>query len=102
MAHADFGRSASTCCVPASGAFPAPAHAQHTHTLTTTPQAEKGALAGEPIMVVLGSLHAALKGLWAFKVEAEGCLKAAGSARQAQHNDHVAALKAQVWAAAHA
>lgn len=38
---------------------------------TPTPeqlQAEKEALAGESVVVVLGALHAQLKSLWAFKV----------------------------------
>ncbi|KAJ9531904.1 hypothetical protein QJQ45_022057 [Haematococcus lacustris] len=56
-------------------------------------QAEKAALAGQDILVVLGALHAQLKGLWAFKVEAEAELQSSRGAQQQQAAQQVAALR---------
>jgi len=66
---------------------------------TPTPeqlQREKEALQGENILVVLGSLHALLKTLWAFKVEAEDDLRATRLARAQRQEDSALSLRASI------
>ncbi|KAG1672789.1 hypothetical protein FOA52_002777 [Chlamydomonas sp. UWO 241] len=59
-------------------------------------QADKKALAGENILVVVGSLHALLKNLWAFKVEAEDDLRGTRLNREQHGEGGAAALRDKV------
>lgn len=59
-------------------------------------QAEKEALKSENILTVIGSLHAILRNLWSFKVEAEEDLRITRSNRTAAHAGQVLALRAQM------
>ncbi|GAX81896.1 hypothetical protein CEUSTIGMA_g9324.t1 [Chlamydomonas eustigma] len=59
-------------------------------------QAEKAALKEENILVVLGSLHAMLKGLWSFKVEAEADLRGMRIGRELRAEENSVALRDRI------